>query len=203
MYFSAAKAVDELGLPQTPAEAALRRRRRVVRRARLCAPRPPSPGGVNATPVRLAAHAQEPLELLLRLPLPAAPPAGGALRRVRLLPHRRRRGGHRPGPRRAAAASSSAGARRSRRSTGARPSIRRPSGCRRPCALFPIPRAALDEIIAGVEMDLDHPPTRRSRSCTRTATASPPPSGSAASRSSAIRTRGPATTRWTSASRSS
>src|SRR5438105_2815740 len=50
--------------------------------------------------VRLEDHAEEPLELLLRLPHPPASAARGHLRRVRLLPHRGRRGGSGTGSRR-------------------------------------------------------------------------------------------------------
>ena len=54
-------------------------------------------------------------------------------------------------------ASSPAGARRSAASTGGPPRIPPGSGSRQAIRAFPIPRAVLDEIITGVEMDLDHP----------------------------------------------
>ena len=155
MFFSAAKAVDELGLPQTPARDGARRCRRLVRRAR--ATRPAPRGRRERGPVRLAAHPQEPLELLLRLPLPAPWAARRALRRVRLLPHRRRCRGRRPGPRRAAARARPLARGDRAASTGAPPRIPPGSGSRRRSGAFPIPREVLDEIITGVEMDLDHP----------------------------------------------
>ena len=155
MYFSAAKAVRELGLPQTPAEEALRDAVTwFVDRG--YAPRPRrSPDGAEPDAVRLDAHAQEPLELLLRLPLPAPASARGHLRRVR----------------------ASVASWTTRWTIGARPRAQReelerwraeivqvfegrpehPAAQRLQEAvrLFTIPREALNEIIAGVEMDLD------------------------------------------------
>ena len=61
------------------------------------------------------------------------------------------------------------------------------SGCRWPCAGSRSRARALEEIIAGVEMDLDHPTYETWDALTRTATGWPPRSGSAASRSSATR----------------
>src|SRR6266536_183816 len=63
---------------------------------------PGSPDGPEPDAVRFEAHAPEPLELFLRLPLPPPTAARGDLRRVCVLPHRGRCGGHRPRPRRAA-----------------------------------------------------------------------------------------------------
>ena len=53
-----------------------------------------------------------------------------------------------------------------------------------------IPARYLHEVIDGVEMDLEPRASRRSTSCTTTATASPRPSGSAACTSGAIRSEG-------------
>ena len=62
------------------------------------------------------------------------------------------------GPRRRSGASSRAGARRSAACYGGRrPRIPPRSGSQEAVRAFPIPRAALEEIIAGVEMDLDRP----------------------------------------------
>ena len=87
MFFSPAKAVRELGLPQTDVREALRDAIDVVRRARL---RPRAPGDRVIGRLARPPDAQEPLELLLRLShaAPAAP--GRALRRLRLLPDRGR-----------------------------------------------------------------------------------------------------------------
>ena len=84
MFFSAAKAVRELGLPQTPAETGARATpspgssahgyARADARARH------APRHESRAPVRLPAHPQEPLQLLLRVPLPAARPARRHLR---------------------------------------------------------------------------------------------------------------------------
>jgi dihydroflavonol-4-reductase len=196
MFFSVDKAVSELGLPQT-----LRIGRSATRwtgswpgATRL---RPRVGGPRESVQVRLAAHAKEPVELLLRLP-PASPrAAGGDLRRLRLLPDRRRRGGRGGGPR--------SPARRARRwreeiarvwAPGSR-SIPRRSGCARRCGSSPSRGKRWRRSSPAWRWTWTRPATRRSRICTRTATAWPPRSASAVSPSSATPIRARRTTRST------
>ena len=76
---------------------------------------------------------------------------------LRLLPHRGRRGGPGGGPRRSSALELGRWREEIARVYEGAPE--HPAGQRLQVAVrrFPIPRAALEEIIAGVEMDMDHP----------------------------------------------
>ena len=205
MYFSAAKAVRELGLPQTARRARARGRGGVVRRSTAMPPAARAARRVNAGTLRLAPHPQEPLELLLRVPLPAPRPARGAstpstpsaaswttrwtwawtatTQRAELARWREEiaRVLRRGAPEHPAAPAAAGGGPRASRSRARR--SRRSSREWRWTST-----ARLRDL---------------RRRCTRTAIGWPPRSGSAASRSSATRTRGRATTPSTSGSRSS
>ena len=116
----------------------------------------------------------ERLELLLQLPLPAAGAAPRDHRAVRLLPRGRRR--RRRGARRRAsrAPSSPGGAPRSPTSSRASRSTRSRARSRRSSRRTASTPQRLNEIIDGMEMDLDAPPLSRLRgAASSTATASP------------------------------
>ena len=194
MYFSAAKAVGELGLPQTPDGRGARGRGRVVRRARLRAgARARSAADRERGPVRLAPHAEEPLEFLLRVPVLAAVKRD-ALYAVyafcRIVDDAVDLGQDKDEQRRELARWRDEIA----RVYGGVPA--HPAGERLQAAVrtFPIPRSVLEEIISGVEMDLER--TRYETFdelypyCYRVASAV----GLAASRSSATATRARGTT---------
>ena len=152
MFFSADKAIRDLGLPQTPAETALADA--VTWFAdHGYAPHVPrmSLGNLSAS-----LDAQEPLELLLRVPLPAARPARGHLRLYafcRIVDDAVDLGQDRTAQRAELARW------RDEIARVYEGRAEHPAAQRLQVALrqFPIPRSALEEIIAGVEMDLDHP----------------------------------------------
>jgi dihydroflavonol-4-reductase len=85
MYFSPAKAIRDLGLPQTDPIIALREPSRGSR------PTTWSPPAYEPRQPERQSDPQEPIQLLLRVSLAPARPARGALRGLRVLPPRRRR----------------------------------------------------------------------------------------------------------------
>ena len=196
MYFSAAKAVRELGLPQTPCRRRPARRGRLVRRRAATRPGPPGSRWRERDAVRLAAHAQEPLELLLRLPLPAAAPARGASTPCyafcRIVDDAVDLGQDRARAARGARALARGDRARLRGAAGA---SGRPAAAGGGAALPDPARGARGDHRGRGDGPRPLRPTRPSTSSIPTATAWPPRSGSAASRSSATRTRARASTR--------
>ena len=153
MFFSAAKAVEELGLPQTPPEVALVRCRRLVRRARLRAS--PREGGVNAGQFvsRLTRKSRSNFfYAFLCLPRGQRDALYAVYAFCRIVDDAVDLGQDRDEQRRELARWREEigrvyeGPPRTPPGSGSRPAIR----------AFPIPRSVLEEIITGVEMDLDH-----------------------------------------------